>query len=524
MFPLIYLVDFLAILFFFAILRTIRDRYQRRTTGLVPYPPGPPPLPVIGNLFDIPKEFSWLTYTELSKKYGNILFFRVFGQVIIVLNSPKPAKDLLEKRADIYSDRSVIPFYEMADFQFSLAFKRYGEPWRLGRRLLDRGLRPGAAASYRPVQQARARALLLRLLTSPHELEAHIELFQGELILAMAYGYEVQGRDDSMIDVPRRLNEIGIATALPGALLVNDLPFLRHIPEWLPWLSYQPLARLGRDLTRVAINEPIRFVKESMLNGTARPSLALENFQHAEKLKGQQREKVDKTIVEALGSLYTAGVDTTVSAMLSFFLAVVLRPDLQKRAQDEIDAVTGRERLPTFEDRTKLPFVDAVCKEVLRWQPVTPLGEFNILSQARNSDTRVHDLQVCLMRQEDDIYEGYFIPKGAVGNLHDPEMYPDPEAFKPERFLNPDGSLRDDPTLLAAFGFGKRVCPAKHFVDATCLSSSLPFSPLSTSRKGRALMADPSSIPILALSLGICVYPHSRGERKGNWTGLKKES
>ena len=51
--------------------------------------------------------------------------------------------------------------------------------------------------------------------------------------------------------------------------------------------------------------------------------------------------------------------------------------------------------------------------------------------------------------------------------LHDPEMYPDPEEFKPERFLDEDGSVRDDPALSLAFGIGKRICPGRHFVDAT---------------------------------------------------------
>ena len=60
--------------------------------------------------------------------------------------------------------------------------------------------------------------------------------------------------------------------------------------------------------------------------------------------------------------------------MMTFLVACMLRPDAQKEARDEIDAVVGRERLPTFEDRPRLPFVDAICKEVLRWRPVTPLG------------------------------------------------------------------------------------------------------------------------------------------------------
>jgi cytochrome P450 len=59
-----------------------------------------------------------------------------------------------------------------------------------------------------------------------------------------------------------------------------------------------------------------------------------------------------------------------------FIVATLVRPEIQTMAQEELDAVTGRERLPTFEDRPRLPFVDAICKEVLRWRPVSPIGEF----------------------------------------------------------------------------------------------------------------------------------------------------
>ena len=60
--------------------------------------------------------------------------------------------------------------------------------------------------------------------------------------------------------------------------------------------------------------------------------------------------------------------------MMTFLIACMLHPKAQQRARDEIDASVGRDRLPTFEDRPKLPFVDAMCKEVMRWRPVAPLG------------------------------------------------------------------------------------------------------------------------------------------------------
>jgi hypothetical protein len=128
-------LDLLAALSFLATLWAIRDNRRR---GGVPYPPGPRPLPIIGNLLDIPKEFSWLEYARLSEKYGTVLFsaafpflirvpgsilsFHMFGQVIVVLNTVEATKDLLERRGDICSDRPVLPIFEM----YVLLMKRLG--------------------------------------------------------------------------------------------------------------------------------------------------------------------------------------------------------------------------------------------------------------------------------------------------------------------------------------------------------------------------------------------------------------
>jgi cytochrome P450 len=158
-----------------------------------------------------------------------------------------------------------------------------------------------------------------------------------------------------------------------------------------------------------------------------------------------------------------------VSSLASFFLAMATCPDFQKKAQIEIDNVVGTHRLPEFEDRPFLPYVEAVYREVMRWKPVLPLG----LPHAAT---------------EDDVYDGYFIPKGGpffcsiltnnkrhwlgstvISNIwyfgiemtkfslmtyramtRDTSVYgADSDEFNPERYLNPDGNLNDDDTVLA---------------------------------------------------------------------------
>lgn len=99
--------------------------------------------------------------------------------------------------------------------------------------------------------------------------------------------------------------------------------------------------------------------------------------------------------------------------MMSMMLAVMLHPELQRRAQDEIDIVTGRSRLPTLEDRPKLSFVDAMCREVLRWRPAAPLRRLNQQSLQRGGYTCPFT-DIPHAATEDRVYEGYFIPKGAI--------------------------------------------------------------------------------------------------------------
>ncbi|KAI0291061.1 cytochrome P450 [Multifurca ochricompacta] len=489
-FSLIVTVDCLALSVFIYTLIAFRDHRRRR--GL-PYPPGPPSWPVIGNLLDVPKRSPWAAYADLSKKYGDVVCLRLFGQIVVVLCSLNSVKDLLEKRGELYADRPPVPIFELMDVDWTLPIAKKGRAWREGRRLLDRSLRPGATALHRQLIEEKTRIFLGQLLSTPKDFRAHVDLLQGRLIMSLTYGYDLKENDKIMIPV-RVTGEIMSRLAVPGAALVNHLPFLKHVPSWFPWFTYEPLAGMCRELSQRMKNEPIDFVKNAMQEGTAIPSLAGEYLQEAENLDGLERQVTEQIIKDTLGSMFqdayvefelSAGSDTARflagSSMSSLFLALAIYPEVQKRAQAELDSVVSRDRLPTSDDKSRLPYIEAMCKELLRWQMVTPMG-------------------VPHASTEDDIYKGFFIPKGsfdaiARAILHNPKLYPDPETFKPERFLNKeDGTFRDDPTILLAFGAGKRICPGRHFVDATLFV--VISSVLSVFNVTKAKNKDGNDIPI----------------------------
>ncbi|KAI0056400.1 cytochrome P450 [Artomyces pyxidatus] len=478
-----------------AVFITFRAFGSRRRRKGLPYPPGPRPLPVIGNLFDIPSEYSWLTYAEWAKIYGDVISLTVLGKVIVVLNSPQSAKDLLEKRTAMYSERPEIPFYDLMEWGWFVPTARFDDSWRAGRKILDRGLRPNVAIQYQPMQTTKVHDLLKHLVSEPEKFKEHIEHFQGATIMASVYGYDAQDHNDRYLSVATEMSHLGSRTVLPGALLVNDLPILKHFPEWLPGMGFKSLARHGRKLGEEVVDAPFQFIKNGMCNGTALPSMTLFNLQDLDDIDSPESEQTLRLIARTSGSLHavastTSGTDTTASSMLSFLLMLVLYPEIQKKAQAELDAVTGAARLPNYSDRPRLPYIDAICKELLRWRIVTPVGFPHATLQ-------------------DDVYNGYFIPKGTLvlanswAMLHDPNIYPDPETFQPERFLTEDGQCKDDPALSALFGFGKRICPGRHLVDSNLFI--FVASVLSVFTVGHAKDAQGNDIPVSAASTGALV-------------------
>ncbi|KAH7925846.1 cytochrome P450 [Leucogyrophana mollusca] len=436
---------------------------KKKKNGLEPppLPPGPTPLPLLGNILNIKTDEPWVTYTQWGATYGNIVYSRAFGQEVIIINSENVAKALMEKRSHNYSDRprlaTILPF----GWDYNTGFQPYADQWRLHRRCLHQAFRENAVAYFRPMQLRKARQLCIDILGDKSqfhdcdvqgvELVSHIQTLAASIIMSATYDYETAPSHDPLVHIVERALDLAIKFMTPEkAALLGVLPILLHLPDWFPG-SVKNEATLSQKYSDDMVDMPYQYAVKSIAAGTAGRCMVSETKLEDE--TGSQRILLEKALKDSAATAFVAGAETTASTLLVFVLMMVLNPRVQEKAQAEIDLVVGNARLPDFTDRPSLPYVDAILRETLRWFPVVPLGMPRVAGVA-------------------DVYEGYRIPQGAIlipnawGMSRDEAKYPNASEFVPERFINADGELKDD-TVVHSFGFGRRICPGRHLADAS---------------------------------------------------------
>ncbi|KAJ7611277.1 cytochrome P450 [Roridomyces roridus] len=428
----------------------------RKTSG-PPLPPGPRPLPLIGNVLDIPSQDHWIKFTQLADVWGDIFSLTAFGQTMVIVNSLKIAEDFLDVRGANFSDRPIIPMGgELMGFNNVLSISQYGDRVRTERKLFHQlfGTRVSILNQFGTLIESEIKQLLRNVGQNEDDVVGQISRFTGGLTLRIAYGYHLvePPQIDPFLHMFDTAGHNYASASKPAAFLVDILPTLRYWPAWLPGGGFHTIARAWRKQLFDTTDMGYEYVKKQMAAGPPEPSFvstSLDEGVHDEYL-----------IKWAAISIQAGGADTSSSQIEGFLLAMALHPEIQRTAQKELDAVVGPDRLPDINDRASLPYVDALCKEVLRWHVVTPTG---IPHRAR----------------EDFVYERgeglspLMIPKGAlvIPNIwkmtHDANHYTRPMEFDPTRFLSHDGKKAEtDPTRMC-FGFGRRICPGKLLADTT---------------------------------------------------------
>ncbi|KAI1812661.1 cytochrome P450 [Poronia punctata] len=417
------------------------------------YPPGPPTLPLIGNLHLIPTRKRHLQFEKWAREYGPIYSLMLGTKVTIVLNSDQAVKDLVDKRGAIYSSRpEAYMAQDILSGGMRVLFMPNDGVWKTVRKFVHGILGVTAARTYVPYQDLENKAMLLGFLERPGDFIDHLRRYTASLTTQMTFGFRIKSIQDAnfkdAFDIFDRESElIGSRTAA----LLDLVPVLRRLPDRL--LPIKSEGRKIHEQERNLFLAHYQKTKQGLSNGTAKPCVCVD-------LVKVQKEQgfSDEFAAYISGSILQAGAETTSNILVGFVQAMVIWPEIAKTAQIELDRVCG-DRLPDLNDVPNLPYIRACAKESLRWMPGFMLGIPHAVTQ-------------------DDNYLGYHIPKNAtvilnVWAIHnDPDRHSSPRQFNPMRYINdhqtsvdaannPDVSRRDH----FAFGAGRRRCQGMHIAD-----------------------------------------------------------
>ncbi|EUC60844.1 cytochrome P450 family oxidoreductase [Rhizoctonia solani AG-3 Rhs1AP] len=431
------------------VLVVYRTILQKNWLSPVSLPPSPP------------RHWFWGNKAFLNKPYRHVLLGTVYKQELgdiisavtptrttVYVNTMELATELLEKQTAATSGRPRdVMANEILGWGTSPAFRKHDEQHKKMRRVMASALHPAAARSYASQHLDTTLGFLRAVAASPDSFMDATNGAVGSFIMRLAYGYVSKTTKDPLLAmVHESFRYLGIATST--YFLVNDFPILRYLPRWFPGAHFQEIGKIGHDMRIRYANETFNMVFDQVRKGQVeRPSYVSGLL---ESKGAEQANEEDVYLIKwTAASLFTAGSTTTASIVNSFFLMAALYPEITQKAQAEIDSVVGRERIPSLQDRSSLPYTDAMVQEVMRMCPPVPLGLAHLAT-------------------EDIEFHGYRIPKGTTINpniwaiLRDPNHFSLPHIFNPARFL---GSKPEPDPRKYIFGFGRRVCPGSHVAN-----------------------------------------------------------
>ncbi|CDO68357.1 hypothetical protein BN946_scf184815.g4 [Trametes cinnabarina] len=348
------------------------------------------------------------------------IYLRVLNTPFVFLNSAEAVMDLLHKRGALYSDRAHLTFGgEMCGFDDLVPLTKYGERFKLERKLMNQALGLSAVEKWQPLVERETHLLLQHLTKSPEAFAHHSKRFAASLIFSTIYGYHIAENDDPYVKDSEEFMEAS-AKAMTGPWVVDFFTWLR----WVPGLTFHKTAAQWRAKLDDWVDKPYRMFK-ALPDSTAKRISFCGNLLLDDDGKFVCDAETEYRVKWLATSMYGPGSDTTVITLSMLVLSMCHYPEVLRKAQRQVDSVLGTERLPSFQDRPRLPYIDCIIKEVLRWETPVPMTPPHRLIQ-------------------DDRYRGYDLPEGSfcIANmwaiLHDETLYPDPLAFSPERFEKTD--------------------------------------------------------------------------------------
>lgn len=308
-------------------------------------------------------------------------------------------------------------------------FRDHGEEFFLHQRLAASTMSPRASSCYTPIQNYESKRIMQDFLSS-NDYKHHFERFSASIVYTLIFGLRIEtGKEPQFVTSEKNLENL-VQAGNPGTWIVDTFPVLNYLPapftpwkktaeEWFQGVTMSAKMNLDDALQRDGWNWAKDFVKAK---------------------EASQMTEIE--VAWDLEIICSAGIETTNVQLQIFTLACIANPEAVRKAQAELDAVIGPDRLPTFEDMDKLPYIHAMIEETFRWRHILPTGIPHATTQ-------------------DDYYNGYLIPKKStiiplfIAMRNDASLFDNPSQFRPERWL---GKQQQS----ANFGYGRRICTGRH--------------------------------------------------------------
>ncbi|KAF9032825.1 cytochrome P450 [Hymenopellis radicata] len=398
-------------------------------------PPGPPTLPVIGNLHVFPKKVGEMPFkfSELARQYGDIISLKTMSQTMVILSSATAVREVVDKTGWIGSSRNSNYLVHLFTGGIDhLVFAGDTPQVRVMRKVLGSFFSKQNALKNSPVPSESVQLLYELMENHRYGFNASVRRFSHSVVKILICGQRAPvSNSPDVIQYYKDLDNMAHVVA-PGAFPPIDLiPILKLVPTcFAPWI---PATRAIYDM-RDPIHRQLYSNEEKREDGNATCLM--------EVVMNQPELDPDFASYNSLVSL-DGGSDSSGAFLLSVILTLASNPEHEERAWREVDSVVG-ERLPEYDDLERMPFVKALIKEIQRMRPPFPVGFPHAVTQ----DVR---------------YKDYVIPKGTSVVLNnyaitnDPEVFENPDEFNPDRFLQTEFGTIPEKTRT----FAIRICPGQ---------------------------------------------------------------
>uniref|UniRef100_A0A673AL93 Cytochrome P450, family 2, subfamily AE, polypeptide 1 n=1 Tax=Sphaeramia orbicularis TaxID=375764 RepID=A0A673AL93_9TELE len=432
-------LDATALLLFIVVFILTADYIKnRRLTG---FPPGPPALPIVGNIFTLDHKRTHESMTELAGRYGDVYSMRMGQRWVVVLNGFEAVTQALVTQGDSFSDRPSIPLYDDIFHGLGVILSN-GHMWKQQRRFAlstlkyfgfgKKSLEPMILEEFTYV--AKEISAYKGKPFNPHLI---VNNTVANIICLLVFGHRFEYGDEQFKKMMKLFEQSIQIQVSVLAELYNAFPqLMRCLPG--PHQKFKRINEELKDFVRTEVKDHKQKWDPSDLRDFI--DYYLNEIQMS---KGQDDSTFDEEcLIMSVLDLFGAGSETTSTTLRWAFLFMVKYPEIQERVQAEIDSVIGQSRPPSVDDRADLPYTDAVIHEIQRMGNIVPLN----LPHVTNRDVHLR---------------GYTIPKGVTiipnltSVLFDKREWKTPFTFNPGHFLNEEGKFEPSDEILQ---FWKRLC------------------------------------------------------------------